>query len=64
MSDPEAIIETIKEPEAPDAAAEPGEVVEDDEDDAEPISEVELEVPVADAVEQHRVVKIDEDEYR
>ena len=60
MSDPEAIIE---EPEGPDAAVEPGEV-DDDEDGDEPITEVELEVPVADAVEQHRVVKIDEDEYR
>ena len=60
MSDPEAIIE---EPEEPEAAVEPGEVG-DDEDGDEEITEVELEVPVADAVEQHRVVKIDEDEYR
>ncbi|QMU75213.1 hypothetical protein GXW83_05015 [Streptacidiphilus sp. PB12-B1b] len=61
MSDPESIIE---EADVPEAAAEPGEVVEDDRGDDEPIDEVELEVPVADAVEQHRVVRIDEDEYR
>jgi hypothetical protein len=39
-------------------------VVEPDEEADDPVTEIGLETPEADAVEQHRVVPTDEDEYR
>ena len=61
MSDPEAIID---EPEAEEQSPEPGEVEEDAAVTDEPVRDLDLEAPEADAAEQHRVVVIDEDEYR
>jgi hypothetical protein len=61
MSDPEAIID---EPEAAEEPPAPGEVEEDAAAADEPVGDLDLETPEADAVEQRRVVVIDEDEYR
>jgi hypothetical protein len=61
MSDPEAIID---EPEATEPQPEPGEVPVDAAQADEPDEDLALETPEADAAEQHRVVAIDEDEYR
>ncbi|MEY9963224.1 hypothetical protein ABIA33_001257 [Streptacidiphilus sp. MAP12-16] len=55
MSDP-ANPETLEE--APDEEAD------DQTDEAMEQEDLDLEAPVADAVDQHRVVEIDEDEYR
>jgi hypothetical protein len=51
----------------PEAAAATAEIEESDEtteEEDEPLDDLGLEAPEADAAEQHRVVPIDEDEYR
>ncbi len=55
MTDPEAAADTTT-----DVNDEPA----DQEEEDEPLDDLELEVPEADAAEQHRVVPVDEDEYR
>jgi hypothetical protein len=56
MTDPEAVTES--------ADIEESDGTTDGEEEDEPLDDLGLEAPEADSAEQHRVVPIDEDEYR